>query len=178
MEIKKMIKKKLSRSIWKRHHCFRQYFGPVHTFPLLFENEDFLLLFDLVCFVLFSPVWPIDDNSVSGDNSYRKCILSKCYPTWRLEYVCFSFTCSGRTKTEVFEYNEVIHHIPRELCMLRKGCIRISIFFLSFSVDGRKLWIRYLWKSSFHIFYFLFSPDHTNSRNSQTSKKIQINKQG
>ena len=68
----------------KRHHYFRQYVGPVHTYPLLFENKDFLLLFDLVCFVLFSPVWAIDDNSVSGDNSYRKCILSKCLPKWRL----------------------------------------------------------------------------------------------
>ena len=72
----------------KRRHCFRQYFGPVHMYPpLIFENEDLLLLFDLVCFVLFSPVfffWPIEDNSVSGDNSYRKCILSKCFPKWRL----------------------------------------------------------------------------------------------
>ena len=42
----------------KLRHCFRQYFGPVHMYPpLLFENEDFLLLFDLVCFVLFSPVF-------------------------------------------------------------------------------------------------------------------------
>ena len=42
----------------KRRHCFRQYFGPVHMYPpLLFENEDLLLLFDLVCFVLFSPVF-------------------------------------------------------------------------------------------------------------------------
>ena len=43
----------------------------------------------------------------------------------------FSFTC-GRTKMEIFEYDDVIHHIVRELRMLRKGCYRISIV-LAFS---------------------------------------------
>ena len=28
---------------------------------------------------------------------------------------------------EIFEYDDVIHHIVRELRMLRKGCYRISI---------------------------------------------------
>ena len=31
----------------------------------------------------------------------------------------------GRTKTEVFEYYDVIHHIPLALSMLCKGCYRI-----------------------------------------------------
>ena len=33
---------------------------------------------------------------------------------------------------EIFEYDDVIHHIVRELRMLRKGCYRISIV-LAFS---------------------------------------------
>ena len=33
----------------------------------------------------------------------------------------FSFTC-GRTKTEVFEYDDVVHHTLLALRMLRKGC--------------------------------------------------------
>ena len=118
----------MPRSIRKRHHCFRQYFGPVHTFPLLFENEDFLLLFDLVCFVLFSAVWPIDDNSVSGDNSYRKCILSKCFPKWRfLNTFASRLRAVDGQKREVFEYHDVINHMPQ-------------------CEHGRKLWKRYVWK--------------------------------
>ena len=46
----------------KRRHCLRQTLAPF-TRIRSFENEDFLLQFDLVCFVLFSPVWPVDDNS-------------------------------------------------------------------------------------------------------------------
>ena len=38
----------------------------------------------------------------------------------------FSFT-RERTKREIFEYDDVIHHIVRELRMLRKECYRISI---------------------------------------------------
>ena len=91
----------------KRRHCFRQYFGPVHMNPLLFKNEDFLLLFDLVCFVLVSPVWPIDDNSVSGDNSYRECILSTCFPKWRLLNTFASCLRVDGRKREVFEYHDV-----------------------------------------------------------------------
>ena len=131
----------MSRSIWKRYHCFRQYFGPVHTFPLLFENEYFLLLFDLVCFVLFSPIWPIDDNSVSGDNSYRKCILSKCFPKWRfLNTFASRLRAVDGRKREVFEYHDVINHMPR-----------VAIVFPSFSncEDGRKRWKRYVWKRIF-----------------------------
>ena len=98
----KKIAKKYMHINEKRRHCFRQYFGPVHMNPLLFKNEDFSLLFDLVCFALFSPVWPIDDNSVSGDNSYRECILLTCFPKWRLlNTFCFLFTCR-RTKTGGF----------------------------------------------------------------------------
>ena len=74
---------------------------------------------------------------VSGDNSNRKRIsvfkmLSKTF-----EYVYFSFTCE-RTKTVVFEYHGVLHHIPRELCMLRKGVLSYFHRFLN-CVDGRKL---------------------------------------
>ena len=123
------IAKKYMHINEKRRHCFRQYFGPVHMNPLLFKNEDFLLLFDLVCFVLFSPVWPIDGNSVSGDNSYRECILLTCFPKWRLLNTFASCLRVDGRKREVFEYHDVIKHMPR-----------VAIVFPSFlnCEDGRK----------------------------------------
>ena len=65
----------------KRRHCFRQYFGPVHTYPLLFENEDFLLLFDLVvlfCFLRFglsmTTVYPV--TTFTKNASYQNAFQS------------------------------------------------------------------------------------------------------
>ena len=43
-----------------------------------------------------------------------------------LENAGHSFTC-GRTKTQVFEYDDVMHHLPLAWRMLCKGCYRISI---------------------------------------------------
>ena len=60
MEIKKNDKKKLLRSIcilMKKGAIVSDKLWPRSHVSVLFENEDFLLLFDLVCFVLFSPVW-------------------------------------------------------------------------------------------------------------------------
>ena len=50
----------------------------------------------------------------------------------------FSFRC-GRTKTEVFEYDDVIHHIPialHKLCSIRDVIILSS--YKRFRVDGQK----------------------------------------
>ena len=64
---------------------------------------------------------------VSGENGHRKPNFSKTHSGVEiLENTGFSFPC-GRTKTEVFEYDDVIHHILLELPMLRKWCCRISI---------------------------------------------------
>ena len=66
------IDKKYMHINEKRRHCFRQYFGPVHMNPLLFKNEDFLLLFDLVCFLRFglsmTTVYPV--TTVTENASY------------------------------------------------------------------------------------------------------------
>ena len=138
----KKIAKKHMHINEKRRHCFRQYFGPVHMYPpLLFENEDLLLLFDLVCFVLFSPVFFL---AYRGQQCIRWQRLSKMHLIKMLskvetfEYVCFSFTCRlTKKRREVFEHHDVINHMPRE-----------AIVFPSFlnCVDGPKLWKRYVWK--------------------------------
>ena len=104
-----------------------------HVSVVIWKRRFFVVVwFGMFCFVLFSPVWPIDDNSVSGDNSYRKCILSKCFLKWRFwnTFASRLRAVDGR-KREVFEYHDVINHMPR-----------VAIVFPSFSncEDGRKLW--------------------------------------
>ena len=71
-------------------------------------------------------------------------IFSKTLSRVEIKNAGFSLTC-GRTKTEIFEYGEVIHHRElRELRMLRKGCYRISIV-LAFSCGRTKtIRIRYV----------------------------------
>ena len=55
----------------------------------------------------------------------------------------FAFIC-GRTKSEVFEYDDVTHHILLAWPMLRKGCYRIYIV-LAFSCGRAKtIRIRYV----------------------------------
>ena len=55
----------------------------------------------------------------------------------------FSFTCGG-TKTEDFEYDDVVHHMLLTWRMLRKGCYRIYIV-LAFSCGRAKtIRIRYV----------------------------------
>ena len=53
-----------------------------------------------------------------------------------LEKAGLSFTC-WRVKTEVFQYDDVIHHILLAWRMLRKGCYRLS-FLLAFSCGWPK----------------------------------------
>ena len=112
-----------------------------HPDPLIWKRRFFVVAwFGMFCFVLFSPVWPIDDNSVSGVNSYWKCILSKCFPKWRLLNTFASRLRIDGRKREVFEYHDVINHMPR-----------VAIVFPSFSncEDGRKRWKRYVWERIF-----------------------------
>ena len=88
-----------------------------------------LIWYVLFCFLRFF-FWPIEDNSVSGDNGYRKCILSKCFPKWRLLNTFASRLRIDGRKREVFEYHDVINHMPR-----------VAIVFPSFlnCEDGREL---------------------------------------
>ena len=113
-----------------------------HVSVVIWKRRFFVVVwFGMFCFVLFSPVWHIDDNSVSGDNSYRKCILSKCFLKWRfLNTFASRLRAVDGRKREVFEYHDVINHMPR-----------VAIVFPSFSncEDGRKLWKRYVLKRIF-----------------------------
>ena len=64
---------------------------------------------------------------LSGENGHRKRTFSKTLSRAEIfENAGLSFTC-GRTKTEVFEYDDVIHHIPEAFRLLCKACSRISI---------------------------------------------------
>ena len=68
---------------------------------------------------------------------HRKCIFSKTFSRVEiLEKAVFSFTC-GRTKTEVFQYDDVIHHVFLARRMLLKGCYCPS-FVLAFSCGWPK----------------------------------------
>ena len=67
----------------------------------------------------------------------RKTHLSKTLSSVEiLEKAGLSFTC-WRVKTEVFQYDDVIHHILLAWRMLRKGCYRLS-FLLAFSCGWPK----------------------------------------
>ena len=64
---------------------------------------------------------------LSGENGHRKRPFSKTLSRMEIfENADSSFTC-GRTKTVVFEYDDVIHHILEVFRMLCKACSRISI---------------------------------------------------
>ena len=93
---------------------FQGYTGPIDTYLFLFENEDFS------SGLVYRP-------HVSGENGYRKRIFPETISRVEIfENAGFSFTC-GRTKMEIFKYDDVIHHIVRELRLPHKGCYRISI---------------------------------------------------
>ena len=80
---------------------------------------------------IFFPVCPTVHTYVFGENCHRKCIFSKTFSRVEIfKKAGFSFTC-GRTKTEVFQYDDVIHHVLLAWRMLRKGCYRFS-FVLAF----------------------------------------------
>ena len=66
----------------------------------------------------------------SSGLAYRKCIFLKSLSRVQIfENTGFSFTC-GWTKTQVFEYDDVIHHLPKHYAC----SVRDVIVFLLFSV--------------------------------------------
>ena len=80
---------------------------------------------------------------VSGKNGHRKLIFSRTLPRVEIfENAGFLFPC-GRTKTEVFECDDVIHHTLLAWCMLHKRCYISSV--LAFSCRRAKtIRIRYV----------------------------------
>ena len=103
--------------------------GPVHTFPFLFENGGFF----------FSPVWPF------GENGHLKCIFSKTLSRVEIfENAGFSFIY-GRSKREVFEYDDVINQMLLALRMLCEGCCRISIVLASSYERVKTIRISHTW---------------------------------
>ena len=80
---------------------------------------------------------------VSGKNGHRKLIFSRTLPRVEIfENAGFLFPC-GRTKTEVFECDDVIHHTLLAWCMLHKRCYISSV--LAFSCGRAKtIRIRYV----------------------------------
>ena len=97
--------------IW--YHCSTFHIRdlrPRHTYPFLFENGH--------CFLRFGWV-----------KTVTKRIFSKTLSRVEIfKNVGFSITC-GLTKTEIFKYDNVIHHIFLAWRMFNKGCYRFSIVF-------------------------------------------------
>ena len=139
--------------------------GPVHMYPLLETIYFFVIRF--IGFVLFSPVWPIVHSypavtTVTENASFQNAFQSADF--WLLLILVYVWTDENGGFRIL--YHDVIHHIPRELCMLSKGVLSYFHRFLNW-VDERKLWIRYMWKRIFrgagikfpfsktHSFFFL-----------------------
>ena len=94
------------------------------------------------CFFFFGKRSLAYGPQVSGEKvkGHQKRIFSKTLSRVEIENAGFSLT-RGRTKTEIFEYDDVTHNRElrelRELRMLREGCYRISIV-LAFSCGRTK----------------------------------------
>ena len=85
--------------------------GAVHTYPFLLENEYFFSC------LAYRPL-------EFGENGHRKRIFSKTLSRVEIfENAGFSSTC-GRTKTEVFEYDDVVHvHHILDACLIRDAIV-------------------------------------------------------
>ena len=109
------------------------------------ESENFWNLRFFSIFVL-SP-------RVNGVYRYKTGSFSKTVPRVEIfENEGFNTFTYGRTKTEVFEYYDVIHHMPLALSTLCKGCYRIV---LAFSCGQAKtIEIRYTCTCGSVFFFF------------------------
>ena len=123
---------------WQREHKKikkKNRFLPVRTYPK--TKTD--ILFPSLAY----------HQHVSGKNGHPKRIFSKTLSRVEIfENAGFSFTF-GRTKREVLEYDDVIHHILLAWRMYRKWCYCIFII-LAFSCERTKtIRIRYVWRRIF-----------------------------
>ena len=80
---------------------------------------------------------------VSGENDYRKRIISKTLSREEIfENACFLFTC-GWTKTKVFEFDDVIHRIYivyyQHYAWALSGMLSISIVLVFLSGRGKTI---------------------------------------
>ena len=89
---------------------------PVHTNHFCLKTE------------VVSPAGLAYRTHVSGENVTENASFQKRSSEWVkiFENGGHSFTC-GRTKTEVFEYDNVIHHLLLAWRMLCEECYRFSI---------------------------------------------------
>ena len=111
------------RSIWCTNRNFRN-FGLNGKRPWT-EATSTSIRFYLKTDIFSSDL--VHRPHVSGENGHPKRILSKTLFRVKIfENAGFLFTC-GRTKTEVFKYDDVIHYILLAWRMLRTGCYRIYI---------------------------------------------------
>lgn len=93
-----------------------------NMFPFLIENGDFFLLFGL------------SSTRIRWKRLPKSHLLKTLSRVKIFENASHSFTC-GRTKTEVFEYNDVIHHYVNY--WLNACSVRDSIAFPSYSIVYR-----------------------------------------
>ena len=129
------------------NRTFRQTLAPFTCIRYLKTIYFFVIRF--IGFVLFSPVWPIVHSypavtTVTENASFQNAFQSADF--WLLLILVYVWTDENGGFRIL--YHDVIHHIPRELCMLSKGVLSYFHRFLNW-VDGRKLWIRYMWKRIF-----------------------------
>ena len=84
-------------------------------------------------------MWPF------GENGHLKRIFSKTLSGVEIfENAGFSFIY-GRSKREVFEYDDVINQMLLALRMLCEGCCRISIVLASSYERAKTIRIRHTW---------------------------------
>ena len=128
------------------NRTFRQTLAPFTCIRYLKTIYFFVIRF--IGFVLFSPVWPIVHSypvtTVTEKASFQNAFQSGDF--WLRLILVYVWTDENGGFRIL--HHDVIYHIPRELYMLRKGGLSYFHRFLN-CVDGRKLWIRYMWKRIF-----------------------------
>ena len=139
---------------------FRKYFGPVQMYPLFQWKRVIFLVIRFIGLVLFSLVWPIVHSYPVTTVTENASQFSKCFPRL-LSTFNSRLRVNGRKRW--FSNTMVSYIIYHEnyACSVREYYL-LSIVFLN-CVDGRKLWIRYMWKRIFQGagIKFPFSKTHS-----------------
>ena len=110
--------------IWGRKITFRKKAPSTRIIRFCWETEGFLTGLAY-------------RSHVFDENGHQKRIISKTVSRVKIfENAGHSLTCGG-TKTEVSEYDDVIHHLPLAKRMLYEGYYRTFVVY-RFRVDGGK----------------------------------------
>ena len=102
--------------------CFRNFTvyltGAVHTYPDIFENGDFFLPFSF------------QSTCIRRFQAPKTAGFLKRSPEWSylLKNAGLSFSLRGRTETDVFEYDDVIHHTAHALLGMIPSSHSFGIF--------------------------------------------------